>query len=152
MPTDYDDEDLQLIADGVRDVCHAFDDEYWSRCDREHEFPWDFARRMGEGGWVGIAIPEEYGGGGRGITEAAVMLKEVAASGAAMNGCSALHLTVFGLNPVVRFGNDRLRETFLPRVQAAAARAQSRTGAARVRGDRHRRGLAGPGRAVRPGT
>src|SRR6516165_2315035 len=118
MPTDYDDEDLQLIADGVRDVCHAFDDEYWSRCDREHEFPWDFARRMGEGGWVGIAIPEEYGGGGRGITEAAVMLKEVAASGAAMNGCSALHLTVFGLNPVVRFGNDRLRETFLPRAAA----------------------------------
>jgi acyl-CoA dehydrogenase len=115
VPSDYDDEDLQLVAEGVRDVCKGFDDDYWARCDREHEFPWDFARRMGEGGWVGIAIPEEYGGGGRGITEAAVMLKEVAASGAAMNGCSALHLTVFGLNPVVKFGNDRLRETYLPR-------------------------------------
>ena len=67
---------------------------------------------------MGLAIPEEYGGGGRGITDAAVMLHEIAASGAAMNGCSAVHLTVFGLNPVVRFGNDRLKETFLPRAAA----------------------------------
>ena len=73
---------------------------------------------MAEGGWLGLAIPEEYGGGGRGITDAAVMLHEIAASGAAMNGCSAVHLTVFGLNPVVKFGNDRLKETFLPRAAA----------------------------------
>ena len=65
MPTDYDDEDLQLVASGVRDACKTFDDEYWSRCDREHEFPWEFYRRMADGGWLGIAIPEEYGGGGR---------------------------------------------------------------------------------------
>ena len=64
---------------------------------------------MAEGGWLGVAIPEEYGGGGRGITEAAIVLREVARSGAAMNGCSALHLTIFGLNPVVQFGSDRLK-------------------------------------------
>ncbi|WP_397428820.1 acyl-CoA dehydrogenase family protein [Pseudofrankia sp. BMG5.37] len=64
---------------------------------------------MAEGGWLGIAMPEEFGGGGRGITEAAVVPKEVAASGAAMNGCSALHINMFGLNPVALFGNDRLR-------------------------------------------
>jgi acyl-CoA dehydrogenase len=73
---------------------------------------------MAEGGWVGIAIPEAYGGGGRGITEAAIVLREVARSGAAMNGCSALHLTIFGLNPVVRFGSQRLKEAFLPRAAA----------------------------------
>ena len=73
---------------------------------------------MAEGGWVGIALPEEYGGGGRGITDAAVVLHEVAASGAAMNGCSALHLTIFGLNPVAKFGNDRLKAEFLPRAAA----------------------------------
>jgi acyl-CoA dehydrogenase len=115
---DYDDEDLDLIAAAVRDACADFDDTYWARCDAEHEFPWDFYRRMAEGGWLGIAMPERYGGGGRGITEAAVLMREIAASGAAMNGCSALHLTVFGLNPVVVFGNDRLKDTFLPRAAA----------------------------------
>ena len=96
------DEDHEAIAEGVRRVCAGFDDDYWAHCEAEHAFPWDFYRKMAEGGWVGIAIPERYGGGGRGITEAAIVLREVARSGAAMNGCSALHLTIFGLNPVVR--------------------------------------------------
>lgn len=112
------DPDHEAIADAVRRVCAGFDDDYWARCDAEHTFPWDFYRVMAEGGWLGVAIPERYGGGGRGITEAAIVLREVARSGAAMNGCSALHLTIFGLNPVVRFGNDRLKETFLPRAAA----------------------------------
>lgn len=112
------DPDLELIADAVGAVCADFDDDYWSRCDTEHRFPWEFYDRMAAGGWLGIAIPETYGGGGRGITEATVVMRTVAASGAAMNGASAIHLTVFGLNPVVVFGNDRLKETFLPRAAA----------------------------------
>jgi acyl-CoA dehydrogenase len=112
------DEDHEAIADAVRRVCSGFDDDYWAACDTEHRFPWDFYRRMAEGGWLGVAIPEEYGGGGRGIAEAAIVLREVARSGAAMNGCSALHLTIFGLNPVVRFGSERLKEAFLPRAAA----------------------------------
>ncbi|HEY8523599.1 MAG TPA: acyl-CoA dehydrogenase family protein [Acidimicrobiales bacterium] len=107
--------DLDLIRDGVAAVCAKYDDAYWSERDAAHEFPWDFYNDLAAGGWVGIAIPEEFGGGGRGITEAAVMLNTIAASGAAMNGCSALHLTVFGLNPIVKFGNERLKQTFLPR-------------------------------------
>ena len=71
---------------------------------------------MAEGGWVGIAIPEECGGGGRGITEASIVLEEVAASGAAMNGCSALHLSIFGMNPVVKHGTDAMRAEYLPQV------------------------------------
>jgi acyl-CoA dehydrogenase len=107
--------DHQRIEDAIATICAEFDDDYWSRLDEAHEFPWDFYRRLAEGGWVGIAIPEEYGGGGQGIAEAAIVLRTIAASGAAMNGCSAVHLTIFGLNPVVVFGNDRLKETFLPR-------------------------------------
>lgn len=106
------------LASGVRDVCRDFGDDYWADCDSEHRFPWEFYRAMADAGWVGVAIPERFGGGGQGITEAAIMLHEVAASGAAMNGCSALHLTVFGLEPVVRFGNERLQERFLPRAAA----------------------------------
>jgi acyl-CoA dehydrogenase len=112
------DEDLQEIADAIRTVCARFDDDYWSSCDADHRFPWEFYELMASGGWVCIAMPEAYGGGGRGITEAAVVLREVAASGAVMNGCSAIHLTIFGLNPVVKFGGDRLKDAFLPRACA----------------------------------
>ena len=111
----HEDEDHVAIADAVRSVCAKFDDEYWMNCERDHRFPWEFYNLMAAGGWLGIAMPEEYGGGGRGITEAAILLREVARSGAAMNGCSALHLTIFGLNPVALFGNDRLKSEFLPR-------------------------------------
>jgi acyl-CoA dehydrogenase len=110
--------DHESIAQAIRERCKQFDDEYWSACDAEHRFPWEFYAAMAEDGWVGMAFPEEYGGGGQGITEAALLMREVAASGAAMNGCTALHLTVFGLQPVVKFGNDRLKQEFLPRAAA----------------------------------
>ncbi len=112
------DPDHDAIIEAVDRVCAQFDDNYWRQCDESHSFPWDFYQAMAAGGWVGIAIPEAYGGGGRGITEAALVLNRVAASGAAMNGSTALHLTMFGLNPVVKFGNDRLKDTFLPRAAA----------------------------------
>jgi len=109
------DPDHAAIVEGVDRVCSDFDDAYWAGCDERHEFPWDFYRAMADGGWVGIAIPEEFGGGGRGITEGALVLNRVAASGAAMNGSTALHLTMFGLQPVVKFGSQQLKEAFLPR-------------------------------------
>ena len=109
-------EEISEIRLAVRRVCRDFPDEYWRACDEEHRFPWDFYAAMAQGGWVGIAIPEEYGGGGRGITEASVVLEEVAASGAAMNGCSALHLSIFGMNPVAKHGSEEMRNKYLPRV------------------------------------
>jgi acyl-CoA dehydrogenase len=110
------DPDLDAIREGVRRVCKDFPDAYWREKDADHEFPWDFAKAMAAGGWVGIAIPEEYGGGGRGITEASVVVEEVAASGAAMNGASAIHLSIFGMNPVVKHGSPEMRTTYLPQV------------------------------------
>jgi acyl-CoA dehydrogenase len=113
-----DEETLQEIRDAVRAVCARFDDDYWSACDQEHRFPWDFYDAMAAGGWVGIAIPERYGGGGQGIREAATVLGEVAASGACMNGASALHLSVFGMHPVVVHGTEEMKQTYLPEVAA----------------------------------
>ncbi|MCZ6616732.1 MAG: acyl-CoA/acyl-ACP dehydrogenase [Gammaproteobacteria bacterium] len=109
-------EEQQLIRDAVKKVCTGFPDEYWSKCDSEHRFPWDFYNAMAEGGWLGIAIPEAYGGSGRGITEASLVLEEVAASGAAMNGASGLHLSIFGMHPVVRHGTEEMKQTYLPQV------------------------------------
>jgi acyl-CoA dehydrogenase len=110
------DEDHEAIREGVRRVCRDFPDEYWRQLDQAHEFPWDFYRAMADGGWIGIAIPEVYGGGGRGIAEASIVLEEVAASGAAMNGCSAIHLSIFGMQPVVKHGSEAMRQRYLPRV------------------------------------
>lgn len=113
-----EDDDHTAIADAVAAICAKFDDTYWAACEASHQFPWEFYQRMAESGWLGIAMPEQYGGGGKGITEAAIILRQIAASGAAMNGCSALHVTIFGLNPVIRFGSERLKAEFLPRAAA----------------------------------
>jgi acyl-CoA dehydrogenase len=111
-----DDDTLQSIREAVRAVCSRFDDDYWSACDQEHRFPQDFYDAMAAGGWIGIAIPERYGGGGQGIREAATVLGEVAASGACMNGASALHLSVFGMHPVVVHGTEEMKQQYLPEV------------------------------------
>jgi acyl-CoA dehydrogenase len=110
------DEELELVRDGVRRLCRNFDDAYWREHDAKHEFPMDFYEALAAGGWVGIAIPEHYGGGGRGITHASVLLEEIAASGAAMNGASAVHLSIFGMNPILKHGSDWMKDTYLPRV------------------------------------
>ena len=106
----------QLIRDAIGRICADFPDDYWSACDSEHRFPWDFYNALAADGWIGIAIPEEYGGSGRGITEASIVLEEVAASGAAMNGCSGIHLSIFGMHPVVRHGSEEMKQKYLPRV------------------------------------
>ncbi|MEZ5232290.1 MAG: acyl-CoA dehydrogenase family protein [Acidimicrobiales bacterium] len=90
--------DHEAIREGVRKVCSDFPDTYWADMDERHEFPWDFYNAMAAGGWIGVCIPPEYGGAGQGITEATIILEEVARSGAAMNGCSAIHLSIFGMN------------------------------------------------------
>ncbi len=109
-------EEHQLIRNAVRKVCAGFPDEYWAACDGEQRFPWEFYRAMAEGGWIGIAIPEAYGGSGRGITEASLVLEEVAASGAAMNGATPLHLSMFGMQPVVKHGSEAMKQKYLPEV------------------------------------
>ena len=111
-------EEHQLIRDAIGKICADFPDEYWSKCDNEHLFPWDFYNALAEAGWIGIAIPEQYGGSGRGITEASIVLEEVAASGAAMNGASSIHLSIFGMHPVVKYGSEDMKQKYLPRVAA----------------------------------
>ena len=71
---------------------------------------------MAKAGWLGITIPEEYGGGGLGVTEAAIVEQEIAASGAGMNGCSAVHIGIFGFEPLIKYGAEQLEQRFLPRV------------------------------------
>ena len=104
----------QEIREAVLKVCARFGDDYWLEKDRDGGFPLEFHRAFAEAGWLGIAMPEAYGGSGLGITEAAVMLQAVAESGAAFSGASALHMNIFGLNPVVVFGTEEQKQRFLP--------------------------------------
>jgi acyl-CoA dehydrogenase len=104
------------IRAAIREICAPFGDDYWAEADATHTFPWAFYDALAAGGWIGIAIPAEYGGGGAGITEASIVLEEVAASGACMNGASAIHLSIFGMHPVVRHGSEDLKRRYLPSV------------------------------------
>jgi acyl-CoA dehydrogenase len=109
-------DDHDLIRDAVRRICERFPDDYWAECDALQRFPWDFYNAMAEAGWIGVAIPEAYGGSGQGITEASIVLEEVAASGAAMNGATPLHLSMFGMHPVVKHGSEEMKRKYLPAV------------------------------------
>ena len=96
----------QGICDSVARICAGFDDAYWLERDTEGGFPQRFFDAIAADGWLGICIPEAYGGSGLGITEAALMTGAIAQSGAGMSGASAVHMNIFGLNPVVQFGSE----------------------------------------------
>ena len=104
----------ESIRDAIGKICTRFDDAYWLKKDKEGGYPADFHRALADAGWLGICIPEEYGGSGLGITDAAIMMRTIAESGAGMSGASAVHMNVFGLNPVVVFGTDEQRRRMLP--------------------------------------
>src|SRR5712691_3221948 len=106
--------DQQAIRNAIEKLCARFSDDYWLAKDRDGGFPHDFHRVFADGGWLGIAIPQAYGGSGLGVTEAALMMQTIAESGAGLSGASALHMNIFGLNPVVKFGSDEQKKRMLP--------------------------------------
>jgi len=122
MDFEFSEDQIALRA-AIEKLCAGFDAEYWLRKDADGGFPADFHQAFARDGWLGIAMPEQYGGAGLGITEAALMMHTVAASGAGMSGASALHMNIFGLNPVVVFGTDEQKQRWLPPLIAGADKA-----------------------------
>ncbi|MFF1738771.1 acyl-CoA dehydrogenase family protein [Streptomyces mirabilis] len=109
-------EDQETIRKAVAGLLRDFDDRYWREQDRDHRFPEEFYAAVANGGWLGLTIPEEYGGHGLGITEATLLLEEVARSGGGMNAASSIHMSIFGMQPVVVHGSEELKRRTLPRV------------------------------------
>jgi acyl-CoA dehydrogenase len=109
-------DDQATIRQAVAELAARFDDRYWMEKDEAHEFPSEFYQAFADGGWLGITTPPEYGGHGLGITEAALVLEEIAASGGGMNAASSLHLSIFGMHPVIVHGSDALKAETLPRI------------------------------------
>lgn len=102
------------IRAAIAKICEQFDDQYWLEKDRDGGFPHDLHQALAHDGWLGICIPEQYGGSGLGITEAAIMMQTISQSGAGLAGASAVHMNIFGLNPVVQFGTGEQKQRMLP--------------------------------------
>ncbi len=107
-------QEQEAIQQAIRAICADFGDDYWLRHDKEGGFPSEFFDAMARGGWLGVCVPEAYGGSGLGVTEASIMMREIAESGAGMSGASAIHINVFGLNPVVVYGTEEQKRRMLP--------------------------------------
>jgi acyl-CoA dehydrogenase len=106
--------DQLAIKDAIAKLCERFNAQYWLERDREGGFPEDFYQAVAQAGWLGIAMPPQYGGAGLGITEAALMMQAISESGAGFSGASAVHMNIFGLNPVVVFGTGEQKSRWLP--------------------------------------
>jgi acyl-CoA dehydrogenase len=122
MNFDFTDDQVS-ISNAIQEVCNDFNDDYWLRKDREGGFPEDFYTAIAKAGWLGIAMPVEYGGSGLGIAEACLMMETVSSSGAGLSGASAIHMNVFGLHPVVMYGSSEQKRRWLPPIINGEAKA-----------------------------
>ena len=104
------------VREAVRAICDRFDDDNWSELDRSHTFPHAFAQAIANGGWLGIAMPEAYGGAGLGVTEAAIMMQTIGSSAGVFTACSTVHINIFGLQAIVMHGSERQKLEWLPQV------------------------------------
>src|SRR5262249_27944928 len=114
-PIDFAPTELQQsVRAAIEKICARFGDDYWLKRDSDGNFPKDFYRALADDGWLGVCIPQAYGGSGLGVSEAAVMMQAVAASGAGLSGASAIHMNIFGLNPVAVYGTEEQKQRMLP--------------------------------------
>ena len=111
------------LREAIEDICNRFDDDYWAELDRTHTFPHAFAKAIAEGGWLGIAMPEEYGGAGLGVSEASIMMQTVGNSAGFFAACSTIHINIFGLHSIVKHGSDAQKREWLPKVISGEMRA-----------------------------
>lgn len=109
-------EEQEEIRKQVRTLCSHFPDEYWRERDESGEFPWDFYKAIADGGWLGITVPREYGGSGLGVTEAALLMQTVAECGGGTQAASSIHLGIFGLEPLIRYGTEAAKAKYLEKV------------------------------------
>jgi acyl-CoA dehydrogenase len=117
-----DPELIEALRQTVRALCRDFPPAYWRGLDREKAYPTDFVAAMTRVGLLGVLIPEEYGGGGLGLTAAAAILEEVHASG---GNAAALHAQMYTMGTVLRHGSQAQKETWLPRIADGSIRLQA---------------------------
>jgi acyl-CoA dehydrogenase len=118
-------ETQQLVQNAIREICEEFDDEYWRNCDRTDTYPTEFVEELADGGWLGILIPEEYGGVGMSTEEVVVMMEEIAASGGGFAATQAIHGTIYNSVPLVKYGDEAMKTDVLPNIASGDLAVQS---------------------------
>ncbi|OQD81688.1 hypothetical protein PENANT_c026G00907 [Penicillium antarcticum] len=116
-------ESQQTVREAIARICSDFPDEYWARVDEMHQFPTELYEALAKQGWLGICLPQRYGGSELGISEAAVMMQTIAESGGGMTGASSIHMNIFGLEPIAKFGTEEQKERWLVPLIAGRQRA-----------------------------
>ena len=106
-------DEQRAIDAGVREICAGFDDDYWSECEENARFPSEYYEAMAKGGWLGITMPEEVGGSGLGVTDAAIMMHAATSSGGGYAAASAIHINLFGPHAVVVHGTPEQKQRWL---------------------------------------
>lgn len=114
--------DFAEYRQAVRALCARFGSAYWQQADERGAYPEEFVRALTEAGWLAALIPEEYGGGGLGVTEASIVLEEINRSGANSGAC---HAQMYIMGTLVRHGSKAQKEAFLPAIASGALRLQS---------------------------
>lgn len=107
-------EDHRMLGDAIDAMMRDFPDDYWMERDRTHTFPWEFYNAFAKAGFLGLVVPEEYGGAGLGLAEGALVLSKVAGSGGALSAATAVHVSLFGMTPVIKFGSEAMKQKYLP--------------------------------------
>jgi len=111
-------EDQKILMEAIEATLKPFDDDYWLQRDKDGKFPEEFYRAFADGGWLGIALPEQYGGAGLGVTEAALMMLTIAKSGGAMTAASSIHMNIFGPKSIAEFASPEQKQRWLPDIIA----------------------------------
>ena len=112
----------EAVREAVREICARFGDEYWRDVDARNAYPDDFVRALTDGGWLAVLVPEEYGGAGLGVTEAALVLEEINRSGG--NG-AVCHAQMYTMGTLLRHGSDEQKGRYLPEIAAGRLRLQA---------------------------
>ena len=115
------DEQQRLVRNSIRDLTEQYDDEYWREQDAKGEYPHEFVNALAKEGWLGILLPEEYGGKGFGTEEAVAMMYEIARSGAGFSGAQTIHAAIYNSTPIVKYGSEELKRDLLPKVATGDA-------------------------------
>lgn len=116
-------ESQRTVREAIAKICQKFPDEYWKKLDDDGTFSLDLHSALAKDGWLGICMPAQYGGAELGISEAAIMMQTLSESGGGLTAASSVHMNIFGLEPVVKFGTQEQKDRWLPPLIAGKERA-----------------------------
>jgi alkylation response protein AidB-like acyl-CoA dehydrogenase len=110
---DYNDSQ-STVREAIGKICSDFPDSYWLETDNAARWPSEFQEAVARAGWLGIMMPQAYGGSELGLAEATVMMQTIAEAGGGYTASSCVHMNIFGLAPVVKYGSEEQKQRFLP--------------------------------------